>query len=206
MKLADFGISKRAEDASGPSTVKGTLEFMAPELLGFGGSVSSSKTYNHHPADMWALGEITSRLLTGEHTFRDLRLLGDYCRGANEFPSERLMSSAGDDPAQFVMALMTLDPNRRLNASDALHHPWMRQSSTDSKRDSHTNPLLDTLRSPLEEASSSGEPETEFVQEASGRWSTVSNAQIIEGTPRFGTEELSPPVVSSLSDAEVTVR
>lgn len=34
--LADFGISKRADESTGPTTVvKGTAMFMAPELLGY---------------------------------------------------------------------------------------------------------------------------------------------------------------------------
>ncbi|KAF2233265.1 kinase-like protein [Viridothelium virens] len=46
VKLTDFGISKRAGDRNAPSTVK----------------------------DMWALGEIVFRMLTGEHTFSKSRL------------------------------------------------------------------------------------------------------------------------------------
>jgi serine/threonine protein kinase len=123
VKLANFSICKRAENANGPSTVKGTLEFMALELLGFGNSAKDSEFYNHQATDMWALGEITYQMLTGERTFKDMRALDDYCRELQEHLSRRLMSFAGNDRAQFITALMAIDPHLRISATDAFYHP-----------------------------------------------------------------------------------
>ncbi|KAI9690150.1 MAG: hypothetical protein M1822_009111 [Bathelium mastoideum] len=186
VKLADFGISKRAEDGTGPSTIKGTLEFMAPEMLGFVRSGSDSKPYAPQMADMWALGEIAFRMLTGEHTFRDLRSLGDYCRNMDEFPSERLKSLAGDDAAQFIAALMATDPHLRMNTKDALGHPW---------------PLTQPLQ--LEDVGPQEELQTVVIPEASARWSTVSTTPIFETALHFKAQQPSPRTPAQ--DAELTV-
>jgi serine/threonine protein kinase len=58
VKLSDFGISKRAADnLAASSTLKGTLRYMAPELLGFVESGEESDSRNVQAADMWALGD-----------------------------------------------------------------------------------------------------------------------------------------------------
>jgi serine/threonine protein kinase len=126
VKIADFGISKRAEQENCPSTIKGTLEYMAPELLGFGESSSTlDSNGRQQAADMWALGEITFRMLTGERSFKDLRTLGDYCEGKIEFPSAKIILCAGVYEAQFTEAIMEARPENRLRAEDALKHVWM---------------------------------------------------------------------------------
>ena len=123
VKLADFGISKRAEEGAGASTVKGTLEFMAPELLGFIPSAEDEQSYDNQPADMWALGEVAFRMLTGRHTFQNIRLLGQYCLGAQDYPIETLKEFVNSEGTEFIVNLMRIRPNLRLSASDALHHP-----------------------------------------------------------------------------------
>ncbi|KAI9662222.1 MAG: hypothetical protein M1821_008388 [Bathelium mastoideum] len=113
IKLADFGISKRAEDGNGPSTIKGTPGFMAPELRGFGQQYRGDGSVDFQAADMWALGEVTFRMLTGD--------LGQVI-----CPSAKLLPSAGENAANFVTRLLDVALQARIKASDALNHPWMR--------------------------------------------------------------------------------
>lgn len=59
--LTDFGLSKVAVDAS---TICGTLEFMAPEVL-------AEKTYDR-TVDFWSLGLIS--LIRNYHDFNQMNI------------------------------------------------------------------------------------------------------------------------------------
>jgi WD40 repeat protein len=133
VKLADFGISKRAEDREGTSSVKGTLEYMAPERLGYHSSHDSLESDGLQAADMWALGATTYLMLTGEHAFKDQRSLGDYAKGLEVYPSMRLKPCAGEYGTEFILGLMVADPNLRMSARRALDHPWMKLHENESE-------------------------------------------------------------------------
>lgn len=143
VKLSDFGISKRAADSLvGSSTVKGTLRYMAPELLGFveTGEVSGSR--NAQAADMWALGEIAFQMLTKMPTFEYMSHLSVYVASPEKFPSAVLrahdVSNAGID---FINSIMQPKPKDRQTSVEALRHAWMESPS------SHTtgkDPILST--------------------------------------------------------------
>lgn len=73
VKLGDFGISKRASEATALRTAIGTVGYLAPEVP-IGSELSmdddeSEQTYTS-AVDMWALGEIVYRLLTQRPAFR----------------------------------------------------------------------------------------------------------------------------------------
>lgn len=64
VKVADFGISKQIEEASGGSTLHGTPGNIAPEL---GKLTARGSPY---APDIWALGETTYQLLTKSRPFQ----------------------------------------------------------------------------------------------------------------------------------------
>lgn len=127
MKLSDFGISKRTEDGVALlSTVKGTLAYMAPELLGFGQMGIEITPRIEHAADMWAMGEITFQMLTKEPTFKNPGALLAYVQNSSNFPSNLLRTRGISDKAlEFIQELMLPSPDRRLPAEKALLHPWL---------------------------------------------------------------------------------
>ncbi|KAL4964617.1 serine/threonine-protein kinase [Aspergillus stella-maris] len=124
IKLADFGLSKRVEETLDIKTsAKGTLGYMAPELLGFSDRGPS------YAIDIWAVGEITFQLLTKRPAFR---LPGAFLKYRDDrigFPLKLLaaanLSSAATD---FIMRLMAFEPERRDTAKDALEHAWLQQT------------------------------------------------------------------------------
>jgi serine/threonine protein kinase len=121
--LADFGISKRAVDSNGPTTVvKGTDGFMAPELLN---KSKLKQISDFQAADMWALGEITFRLLTGEATFESPWKLIEYCKEELPFQVDRLPPSTGEDCQTFICSLMEVHPGNRMTTTQCLEHGWM---------------------------------------------------------------------------------
>lgn len=74
--------------------------------------------------DMWSLGVMVFYMLCHEYPFQGNALL-DYLRGS-PFPiaqlSRQRISQAG---CTFIVALLTVDPAKRLSAVAALRHPWL---------------------------------------------------------------------------------
>ena len=132
VKLSDFGISKRAADNLGASsTVKGTLRYMAPELLGFVESAEESDSRNAQAADMWALGEITFQMLTKEPTFKYIGLLSTYVRSPESFPSDVLRAlDVSEVGINFINSIMQPKPEDRQTTAGALLQAWMEPYSS----------------------------------------------------------------------------
>jgi WD40 repeat protein len=165
--LADFGISKRADESNGPTTtVKGTATFMAPELLGFLDQFRPKSIDDFKAADMWALGEIVFQMLIGEATFQNPMELMTYCLGQRRFPLNRLPIFVRDDCHDFVASIMTVFPRDRMTTAQSLQHRWMGSLRIEEEFATldleHTRPLVP------------GIPQNES---ASARWSDVSNLQ-----------------------------
>lgn len=65
VKVADFGISKRAKEASGMTTLMGTPEYMTPEMLQRGIVLEDLAA-----VDIWAVGVMTFNMLTRQAAFQ----------------------------------------------------------------------------------------------------------------------------------------
>jgi serine/threonine protein kinase len=129
VKIADFGISKRIEDGLGmPSTIKGTIGFMAPEICGLieNLSIESLTDKDQFAVDIWALGEITYRMLTGRPAFSSMAALVSYSRQPDYLPSgaelDTYVSPVGCD---FVRGLLRAHPLTRPGLAAAISHDWI---------------------------------------------------------------------------------
>lgn len=128
VKISDFGISKRSTDGQQEySTVNiGTQEYMAPEVRFFKRRHKDDKAAYTVAADMWALGELCVRLITGNPAF-DLRELVEYYHYQQAFvPDDALVSlGVSEDARDFIRAVMAPDPQDRLSADEATKHRWI---------------------------------------------------------------------------------
>ena len=132
LKLIDFGFSKHFKEGKMMKSHKGTLSFMAPEVL------QQQYTFK---CDTWSLGVVVFRMLTGYLPFQDQvavhpllaqnfeekiqrHILQGKIIVRNKAQWEELSSNAKG----FVKSLLTLDQTRRLSSADALRHPWLHQS------------------------------------------------------------------------------
>lgn len=164
--LADFGISKRADDKNAPTTTKGTSAFMAPELLGYIKHQKPKVIADYKAADMWSLGEIIFQLLTGENTFTSPVDLMHYCKGSQKYPSERLPQSISVDGFQFIVNLMAPLSKNRITAAQSIRHRWM--TSSTQQEEGIPNLERGTM---LEDQHSNS-------QLASARWSALSHTDV----------------------------
>jgi serine/threonine protein kinase len=104
--------------------MKGTLQFMAPELLG----LTTTYSTNPYAADMWSLGEIAFQMLTQQPSFPQLSQLILYVQGSQPFPSTLLARYGVSNGGQnFISSTMLQSPDNRLNAIQAWNHEWMEQ-------------------------------------------------------------------------------
>lgn len=110
-------------------TTIGTPAFLAPEVLFHFGFLDDkvfkfSEEYTV-AVDIWSLGEITFRALTGKPVFPN-QSLPTYIKGNSSFPSDVLrahgVSSEGCDLLKRLMAPL---PEDRLTAKEALDHKWI---------------------------------------------------------------------------------
>lgn len=173
VKIGDFGISKRAENNNGPSTVKGTLGFMAPELLRASTSSEKGQTsFSAQPTDMWALGEITFRMLCGEPSFKDVMSLLLWMQNPTPNFLNQLKPLVGNEVIDFVQCLLKVDPTERLSAKDAMQHQWISLHHTSVE-------ASPTLPASMEEQGWPQYPQddgTSIFNEPSAKWTMLSES------------------------------
>jgi hypothetical protein len=124
-------------------TVSGTAGFLAPELLGFIDLDSRSNFSYTTAVDIWAVGEINFRMLSGgEAVFQNLNELRRYVEGRLNFPSDELCTHGVSQEAySFTKNLMAAIPDNRPSAEKALEFGWFK-SQRDSSEHNLDNGLL----------------------------------------------------------------
>jgi calcium-dependent protein kinase len=128
IKLVDFGLSAHYQDVLLAHDVVGTWIYMAPEVIG--GS--------HLPdaCDMWSIGVIAYLLLSGRPPFEgstveELKFQVRHGKYNFSNPAWRNISKRGKN---FIKRLLVRNPQERMSAEEAQHHPWLQQiDSTDDE-------------------------------------------------------------------------
>ncbi|KAF8580089.1 Pkinase-domain-containing protein [Ramaria rubella] len=120
--IADFGLSRVMEEEKFKllTEICGTPGYMAPEIF--------KKSGHSKPVDIWALGVITYFLLCGYTPFdRDTQQEEMQAILARDFKFEPHEYWANVSPAarDFVNECLTVDPDRRPTAAEALQHKWL---------------------------------------------------------------------------------
>ena len=115
IKLVDFGLSGRFDNACTMSTTCGTPGYTAPELY-------EGKPYNGPAADMWSVGVSVFALLTCTYPFMDTQ---DSVLCRYEWPDG--VGSAG--ARELVNNLLQLNPSLRFTPEKVIGSPWIRKHS-----------------------------------------------------------------------------
>ncbi|KAK5583786.1 hypothetical protein RB653_005386 [Dictyostelium firmibasis] len=124
--IADFGLSKIIGQTLVMQTACGTPSYVAPEVL--------NATGYDKEVDMWSIGVITYILLCGFPPFYGDTVpeIFEQIMEANyEFPEE-YWGSVSNEAKDFIRKLLVVDVSKRLNAVNALKHPWLKSNSNTS--------------------------------------------------------------------------
>ncbi len=134
MKISDFGISKRI-GGTDLRTRTGTEGYLAPEVYGFYPpddlalrGADSGKTFSL-AVDIWSMGAIIFRMVTGHIPFKNAGELSRYVSSGTPALADNLM---GSDCTQLVLEAMDVSPQKRPTAQEALERPWIRDRRPDS--------------------------------------------------------------------------
>jgi calcium-dependent protein kinase len=127
LKLIDFGFSKIVDGTMKMSC--GTLTYVAPEVL--------AKNYTSQ-CDLWSLGVVVFILLGGYMPFSgpDDQQQRNIKAGNYKWKTEK-WDSVSRNGQDFVKKLMTVDPQVRLTATQAMEHPWLAQKDSHEPLDTN---------------------------------------------------------------------
>eukprot|EP00587_Corethron_hystrix_P009519 CAMPEP_0113318496 /NCGR_PEP_ID=MMETSP0010_2-20120614/13042_1 /TAXON_ID=216773 ORGANISM="Corethron hystrix, Strain 308" /NCGR_SAMPLE_ID=MMETSP0010_2 /ASSEMBLY_ACC=CAM_ASM_000155 /LENGTH=355 /DNA_ID=CAMNT_0000175811 /DNA_START=27 /DNA_END=1094 /DNA_ORIENTATION=- /assembly_acc=CAM_ASM_000155 len=119
IKIADFGFAKRVKRPKSLTTRCGTPGYVSPEIL-------KGLPYDEK-ADMWSAGVILYILLGGYPPFMEENqklLFKKIKAGKYEFHAE-YWSTVSEDAKKLIASLLTVDPDKRLTAAEALQNVWI---------------------------------------------------------------------------------
>ena len=126
VKLIDFGTAKMFEKGHQEKKYVGSSYYMAPEII--------KRNYDEK-CDIWSIGVILYILLTGRPPFDgndDEEILNNVKIGVfdkNSYPYPLLSSNAKD----LIDKLLQYDPKKRINADQAIEHPWFKSAEFKKK-------------------------------------------------------------------------
>ena len=117
--LGDFGTTAWLDDMSAKFEIVGTKGYQAPELLRL-----SNEGYNEK-VDMWAFGVMLYMMVAQTKPFKGDK---EVCEGTwdREQMANRFNGKDLPDLLDLLELLFSVDPERRLSASDAKEHPFYR--------------------------------------------------------------------------------
>eukprot|EP00980_Cylindrotheca_fusiformis_P030852 scaffold25517_cov181-Cylindrotheca_fusiformis.AAC.1 len=120
IKLADFGFAKRVTGNKSLSTLCGTAQYVAPEILDFQVNGYDEK------CDMWSVGVVTYILLGGYAPFEGPadELAQFIIRGDYEF-HDKYWADISESAKDMIANMLEIDPEHRLTAEGALQCEWM---------------------------------------------------------------------------------
>ncbi|CAL8138754.1 unnamed protein product [Orchesella dallaii] len=122
VKLADFGLAIEVQgEQQAWFGFAGTPGYLSPEVL--------KKEPYGKPVDIWACGVILYILLVGYPPFWDEdqhRLYAQIKAGAYDYPSPE-WDTVTAEAKNLINLMLTVNPNKRITAAEALKHPWICQ-------------------------------------------------------------------------------
>ncbi|KAJ3211911.1 hypothetical protein HDU67_004183 [Dinochytrium kinnereticum] len=124
IKISDFGLAKLVGEEMFLKTLCGTPNYVAPEVL----IPANGRAYGK-PVDLWSSGVVLYICLCGFPPFSDElappSMTDQIKQGKYNFPSP-FWDAVSDEAKDLCQRLMTVNPDDRITAEEALEHPWMK--------------------------------------------------------------------------------
>jgi len=222
VKLADFGLAREIRARPPFTDYVSTRWYRAPEVL------LRSPTYNS-PLDLWACGGIMAELYNlrplfpgaseSDQLYKICSVLGTPTQAqwpegfklaakiGFRFPQfvptslEAIVPSAGPDGVALMNGMMAWDPNKRLNTTKCLEHPFFKVGSMDDKH-SQAATQLPQLNSTGNFAARAAMPQqhsqhSAFNSEANGPGPSSGRKPSVSGSSRVAQDVKSalPPLM-----------
>jgi tRNA A-37 threonylcarbamoyl transferase component Bud32 len=130
VKLIDFGFSIVCAADEKLSMFCGTPSYMAPEIVG-------KKPYLGKPADVWALGILLYKLLTGQFPFKgktDKELFS--CIRSGRYDSPNFLSQ---EVKSLIRSMLKVRALERIKAEQLIQHPWFYDGLDSDEKDSESS-------------------------------------------------------------------
>ncbi|KAL6524864.1 Calcium-dependent protein kinase 29 [Orobanche minor] len=118
LKATDFGLSVFIESGKVYKDLVGSAYYVAPEVL--------RRNYGKE-ADVWSAGVILYILLSGFPPFwadTDKGIFEEILEGKVDLQSPP-WHTISDSAKDLIDKMLTVDPNKRITAAEALDHPWL---------------------------------------------------------------------------------
>lgn len=117
VKVADFGLAKKAEGGVSACELRGTPLYMSPEMV-YSGEQGP-------PADIWAVGCVVAEMATGSPAWRCCNVAGLLFRiGIGEEVPE-VPGNLSEEGKDFVRRCFVKNPSNRWTAEMLLNHPFI---------------------------------------------------------------------------------
>jgi serine/threonine protein kinase len=123
VKLCDFGCAKTVTGQYSLKTMAGSPEYAAPEVY----EHTINRGYGEQ-CDLWSAGVVVYVLLAGCPPFEGsvFEMAELICKGDWDFP-EKYWEDVSQGPKDLIKALMTVDPEKRYTADQALACKWIQR-------------------------------------------------------------------------------
>ena len=120
LKIADFGLSKKLYEGQKLKEKLGTQVFMAPEIW------ELSETGYSLEVDIWSLGIVMFKLLTGKLPFENKNNNGkDIIKGEFSFPDKPFISI---EAKNLIKQILVKDPRKRPSLNQIVYHDFFHKN------------------------------------------------------------------------------
>ena len=137
VKITDFGLAKSQENESRMKTFCGTLAYLAPEVITnkrkqsnnrkrYLGNGKITEDLYSNKVDMWSIGCLLFVIMTAHLPFSGSTQDALFKHITNGDYHEKLLETmeVSIEGRDFISRLLEVDVAIRLNAAQALNHPW----------------------------------------------------------------------------------
>jgi serine/threonine protein kinase len=119
IKVADFGFARKVARPNSLTTRCGSPQYTAPEIIKY-------RPYDQR-VDNWSLGVIVYTVLGGYPPFYEstIHMTFQQIVQAHFTFHHEYWDGISPDAKNLIRRLLTVDPDKRMTAEEALQHPWM---------------------------------------------------------------------------------